>query len=79
MTPSFIDQIRELVRANGWEDQLMIEEWGTPSQPVIRVRLSAAHPSAPSELVNDYQEGISSLEQVQQECLRAIRTGRPGL
>ena len=34
---------------------------------------------APLEIVNDYREEFNPLEQVQQECLRALRTGRPGL
>ena len=73
----YFDQITEVIQANGWEKQLTIELL-QPSHGV-RVRLGKTHPIAPSEIVNDYQEGIHPLEQVQQECLRALRTGSPGI
>ena len=73
---SYLNLIDELIRSNGWEDQLLVE-WVENS--IVRIRLSQNHPVAPLDIVNDYLEGTHSLEQVQQECLRAIRTGRPGI
>ena len=77
---TYEEQICELIRANGWEGQLSvvdIEPEGGPQK--VRVKLSENHPVAPGESVNDYIDGIHPLEQVQQECLRALRTGRPGI
>jgi len=75
----FLDQINELIRANAWEGQLIVELVPSSVPSAVRVSLSAAHPTAPSEVINQYVEGLNPLEQVQQECLRALRTGRPGI
>lgn len=68
MSP-FAEQVRDLFSANGWEGLLEIEDLGSGR---IRVKLQDG------SLVNEYTEGVSPLEQVQYECLRALRTGRPG-
>jgi hypothetical protein len=76
----FLDQISELIRANGWEGQLKLELLAeNESAAHVRVRLSQNHPVAPLAIVNEYMEGTHPLEQVQQECLRALRTGSPGI
>jgi len=83
----FANQILELIRENGWEGLLNVEDMPTnhavPGQVSsgqwVRVSLGTEHRTAPSELVNEYCESIHSLEQIQQECLRALRTGRPGI
>jgi hypothetical protein len=73
----FLNQVKEIIEANGWENLLVIEILdGNPD--TLRIRLGKEHPIAAMEVVNDYTSGVSSLEQVQQECLRALRTGRPG-
>ena len=76
----YLEQIKELIHSNGWDGQFDIEviEESAEAQ-TIRIRLSERHPTAPCEIVNDYREGMNPLEQVQQECLRALRTGRPGV
>jgi hypothetical protein len=73
----FLEQINELILANGWEGQLLVEL--IDSSQIVRIRLNSSHPIAPLEIINDYQEGVHPLEQVQQECLRALRTGSAGL
>jgi len=79
---TFKEQIEEVLSANGWEQDLVVE---TPQQPqpgvpeLVRIRLARPHPNEPSGVVNDYTEGVHPLEQIQQECLRALRTGRPGI
>ena len=81
----FYHQIQELISANGWETQLSLEiiQGVDPSsigaRTTVRVRLPAHHPVSPSEIVNEYTEGVHPLEQIQQECLRALRTGHPGI
>lgn len=79
MTPNFVDQIKDLIQANGWEGQVVVEQINPSSPAVVRVTLSDHHPSAPAELINEYLEGVNSLEQIQSECLRSLRTGRPGI
>ncbi len=87
MRMSFLDEIYDLLQANGWEGQLVLEvlQSSTLSQDngsqrqIVRVLLSQDHPFAPSEIVNEYEEGVHPLEQIQQECFRALRTGRSGL
>jgi hypothetical protein len=74
---NFIREISELIEANGWSHELKVD-WIEEDQ-VVRVRLTSQHPISPNEIVNDYREGLHPLEQVQQECLRALRTGSPGL
>lgn len=74
---TFIQEISELIEANGWSHDLVVQ-WVEEDQ-VVRIRLSSQHPISPNELINDYREGLHPLEQVQQECLRALRTGSPGL
>ena len=79
---AFYTQILELVEANGWSGDLVIIELDSSvsdSRVRVQVSLSTHHSVAPSELVNIYDEGIHSVEQVQQECLRALRTGRSGI
>ena len=94
---AFLNQILDLIEANGWTRDLVVTELSSssssssssshsvdphsPLRPSVRIQihLSAHHSLAPSELVNIYEEGIHSLEQVQQECLRALRTGHSGL
>lgn len=77
---NFLEQILELFEANGWKHQLTTEMISSSdSASKIRVRLLNNHPIAPSGIVNDYQEGINPLEQIQSECLRALRTGRSGI
>ncbi len=79
MSMSFIEQVKELIQANGWENELQIELISDSGQSGVRIRLSENHLTSASQLVNEYWEGISSLEQIQQECLRALRTGRTGI
>lgn len=77
---NFLEQIHELFEANGWKNELTTEMISSSdSVPRVRVRLVKNHPIAPLGIVNEYQEGINSLEQIQSECLRALRTGRPGI
>jgi hypothetical protein len=79
---TFREQIEDVISANGWERDLVIETLqaagpGVPER--IRIRLARPHASEPDGLVNDYTDGVHPLEQIQQECLRALRTGRPGI
>jgi hypothetical protein len=81
---SFIAEIEEIIRANGWEGQLIVEALGgnptdSDSRQTVRIKLSSQHSVAPLEIVNEYTDGVHPLEQVQQECLRALRTGYPGI
>ena len=73
----FLEQIRELISANAWEKDLIVE--ADPAQKMVRIKLTAAHRVEPNALVGEYYEGIQGLEQVQSECLRALRTGRTGI
>lgn len=73
----FLNQILEIIAANGWDGLFQLEVVAK-NPTVVRIRLGDKHQSAPQELVNDYTEGVHPLEQVQQECLRALRTGRIG-
>lgn len=77
----FKEQIEDLIQANGWEGLLTVEPLleGNPAAKGVRVKLSSEHSTAPSTIVNDYLEGVHSFEQIQQECLRALRTGRTGI
>jgi hypothetical protein len=81
MTPGFhyLEQIQDLIQANGWEGQLVLEVLDDVDRKRVRVRLGEQHPTAPLEVINEYDEFLNPLEQVQQECLRALRTGRPGI
>lgn len=82
MKNSFYTQILEMIDANGWSGQFKVVECSesTVKSPVrIQIYLSEHHPVAPSELINLYEEGVNPLEQIQQECLRALRTGRSGV
>lgn len=79
---TFREQIEEVISANGWESELVLEtlEAAGPGVPErVRVKLLHPHPSEPHGVVNDYTEDVHPLEQIQQECLRALRTGRPGI
>ncbi len=76
----FRDQVLELIQANGWEGLFQIELLPKGDCPtVLRVRLGQNHLVAPLDIVNDYSPSVHGLEQVQQECLRALRTGRAGI
>lgn len=77
---NYRDQIEELLSANGWDGKFILEVLpGPPGSPqVVRVTMKEPHPAEPSGLVNEYNEALNPLEQVQQECLRALRTGRVG-
>lgn len=70
----FEKQLQELLHFNGWEELILIERIETG----FRLKLSPSHRTAPLDIINDYPVG-SPLEQVQQECLRSLRTGRPGI
>lgn len=72
---TFREQIEELLDANGWKGKFVIEDLSPTS---VRLRLKDPHPAEPSGMVGDYTEGTNPLEQVQGECLRALRTGRTG-
>lgn len=77
-----MNQIIELLEENGWTGLIVVEQISAPedeSPEVVEVRLADNHSTAPGDLVNVYTDGIHPLEQVQQECLRSLRTGRPGL
>jgi hypothetical protein len=79
---TFREQIEDVISANGWERDLIVETLQAPGPGIpeqVRVRLVRPHPTEPGGLVNDYTDGVHPLEQVQQECLRALRTGRPGI
>jgi hypothetical protein len=78
---NYFDQIEDLVRANGWEKVLIVERVSAAGQSpiMVQIRLQSNHLTAPNEIVNVYVENVHPLEQVQQECLRALRTGRPGI
>ena len=78
---SYLDQIQNLLQANGWEQLLLTELVSAAgvSPVMVQIRLHADHLSAPLEVVNIYVENIHSLEQIQQECFRALRTGRSGV
>jgi hypothetical protein len=71
----YFEQIQELIQANGWEKLLTAE----CVPPYVVVKLGEGHSTAPLEIVNHYAEGVNPIEQIQQECLRALRTGRPGI
>ncbi len=73
----YLDRILDLIESNGWSRELQLEIL-SDSPTVVRVRLGSDHRSSPGDLVNDYTDGVHPLEQVQQECLRALRTGRIG-
>jgi hypothetical protein len=80
----YVLQILELIEANGWTAELTLEIIPGERHPattpeIVRVKLSSNHPISPNGLINEYQEGQHPLEQIQQECLRALRTGHPGL
>ncbi|HUP56261.1 MAG TPA: hypothetical protein VM598_02335 [Bdellovibrionota bacterium] len=79
---TFKEQIEEVISANGWDSQLVVERLpatapGAPES--VRVRMRIPHVAEPSGMVGDYVEGVHPLEQVQQECLRCLRTGHPGI
>lgn len=77
---SFLEQIQELLAANGWEKELSLEVLNPEAEGrTIRIRLPTHHPVSPLEVINEYTEGVNPLEQIQQECLRALRTGHSGL
>ncbi len=77
--PEFLIQIEELLKSNGWSHQFILEVVSTtPGATRVEIRLSKEHAVAPLDIVNCYEEALHPLEQVQQECLRALRTGRPG-
>jgi hypothetical protein len=79
---TFREQIEEILEANGWEKDVVVETLQEPQPGIparVRVRLARPHANEPSGIVNDYTDGIHPLEQIQQECLRALRTGRPGI
>jgi hypothetical protein len=81
MDRGFVDRILELLAENGWSESFRVEEIPPHegASKLVRVRLSDSHPVGPGDIVNDYIENVHSLEQVQYECLRAVRTGRPGI
>lgn len=72
----FIIQVNEIIEANGWNDDLRVEE---VSNEQVRITLGPNHPICPGEFVNDYYQGMTPFEQIQSECLRALRTGRTGI
>jgi hypothetical protein len=78
---NYFDQIEDLVKANGWEKVLIVERVSAAGQSpiMVQIRLQSNHLTAPNAIVNVYVENVHPLEQVQQECLRALRTGRPGI
>ena len=78
---NYFDQIEDLIIANGWEKVLIVEWVSAAGQmPImVQIRLQSNHLTAPNAIVNVYVENVHPLEQVQQECLRALRTGRPGI
>ena len=76
-TSSFIQDIEEIIEANNWIGQLEIEP--LPPSSRVRIRISSSHPFFPSEIVNDYSPEENPLEQLQQDCLRALRTGSSGI
>jgi hypothetical protein len=79
---TFREQIEDIISANGWDGEVVVEtlQAGQPGVPEqVRVKLKTPRPAEPSGVVNDYTDGIHPLEQIQQECLRALRTGRPGI
>jgi hypothetical protein len=79
---TFREQIEEILSANGWEHDVVVETLQEPQPGIpelVRVRLVNPHANEPSGIVNDYTDGVHPLEQVQQETLRALRTGRPGI
>jgi hypothetical protein len=83
---SALDEVNELIDGNGWERELVAERVdgsGGPAAPgapsFVRVRRrSSAVPPADGDVVNLYPEDALSHEQVMQECLRFLRTGRIG-
>lgn len=82
MKSQYYAQILEMIEANGWLGKFTLslsEDSEDQTSVRIHVYLSEQHPVAPSELINIYEEGVHSLEQIQQECLRALRTGRSGV
>lgn len=80
LSGQFLEQIQELFNLNGWENLLIVELVSQSNDtPVAAVKLAANHGTAPLDLVNEYTFGVHPLEQIQQECLRALRTGRPGI
>jgi hypothetical protein len=72
---TFRAQVEELLDANGWKGKFAIEDLSPTS---VRLRLTDPLPAEPSGMVGDYTEAMNSLEQIQYECLRALRTGRTG-
>jgi hypothetical protein len=79
---NYLNQIIELLEENGWGGLFEVtsqEEPGLASGESVQIKLGAGHPTAPGDLVNIYTEGVHPLEQIQQECLRSLRTGRPGI
>lgn len=78
---NYFDQIEDLVKANGWEKVLIVERVSAAGQSpiMVQIRLQLNHLTAPNAIVNVYVENVHPLEQVQQECLRTLRTGRPGI
>jgi hypothetical protein len=81
MAPSsmYLENIKELISANGWEKQLIVEQISENPLVQVRISLTPSHSIAPGAIVNEYSEGVHPFEQIQQECLRALRTGSPGL
>lgn len=74
---TYVQNIQELLEANGWAQQLTLEP--NETRGIVQIFLPADHPVSPNGLVNEYAPDYSPLEQVQQECLRALRTGHPGI
>jgi hypothetical protein len=80
--PQYYSQILELLESNGWtglfEVEILNKEHNDAEQ-TVRIRLGLKHLTNPGDIVNDYCESRHPLEQIQQDCLRALRTGRTGI
>jgi len=76
MTDPFLEDVRDILRSNGWDPVLEAE---IIEPDLVRVRKkSAKNPPDVDDVVNVYPVGSTPLEQVMQECLRFLRTGRIG-